>query len=390
MNTLHLSTLGMWDISPGKGRLSTYLPLKGFIQRGHSVCYITNYSCQKSENFDGITIKRIRTLYSKTHPSLHVIFFPLNFICFFIAAIRQIIKTRPHVIYSHTAETALPAFLLSRLFKTRYVMRMYGVFYSPTFKLKASYLFPRLAFSLIADVYILTDDGTNARNVALSFGIPDSKIHFLKNGIDKSWNSNTTDEILKKQIAPNNEQIILTVSRLAKWKQVDLIIKAMPGLLSLNSNVKLIIVGDGPEEHNLKYLCTRLGIPGNIYFTGALPHSDINNYISIADLFISMNALSSISNPVLEAMICGKTVIALNKGATPELIEHNVNGILVEQNEINRLPQIISAALADGAFLQRTGAAARQFILDNFMSWQERTEYEVDLIENIVNNTCGK
>ena len=48
MNILNLSSLSLWDLGKGKGRVSTYLPIKGFVDRGHNVYYITNHVSQQA------------------------------------------------------------------------------------------------------------------------------------------------------------------------------------------------------------------------------------------------------------------------------------------------------------------------------------------------------
>ena len=385
MNTLHLSNFGLWDLGHGKGRVSIYLPLKGFVDKGHSVCYITNHLTQKSENVDGVAIKRIKTPYS-IYPFSRIIMYPVTIICYLFTGIICVLKQKPDVIYAHTPETALPAFLLSKLFKTKYVLRIYGVNYQKKARFKPLSLFRRLAFKLKADLYILTNDGTFADEIALSFGVQKNKIHFLKNGINKNWSNNIPNNVLKKQITPNGEFILLSVSRLANWKQVDLIIKALPRLISLNNNVKLIIVGDGPEKEKLKKLCIDLNVAEYIEFMGALPQESIKDYMSIADVFISMNLLSSLSNPVFEALISGKPVIALNKGTTNELIENKKTGILVEEEDIEKLPEIINDILMDNQLREQIGKNAQQYMLENWPTWEERVAYEVDLIEKLSSN----
>ena len=386
MNILHLSSLPLWDLGHGKGRVSTYLPLKGFVDKGHNVYFITSNSIQKNGNIEGIVIKRIKTFGKR--PSLRIIMYPITVLCFLFVGITHALKHKPEVIYAHTTETSLPAFLLSKLFRTKYVLKLYGIGgnYPKKFRFKMSYLFLCLAFRIKADLYILTNDGTAADKVALSYGVPKDKIHFLKNGINKSWSKNVPNEVLKKQIAPNGELILLSVARLANSKQVDLIIKALPDLISLNKNVKLVIVGDGAEKEKLEQLCTDLGVLEYVIFTGALSQDCIKNYMSVTDVFISMNALSSLSNPVFEALICGKAVIALNKGTTKELIENKKNGILVEEEEIEKLSGIINDVLIDNQLQERIGKNAQKYMLEGWPSWEERVAYEVELVEKLSSN----
>ena len=384
MNILHLSGLPLWDLGHGKGRVSTYLPIKGFVDKGHSVYFITNNPKQKSESVDGIVIKRIRP--SGSRPLLKIILYPITAFGFLFTGIIHALKQKPEVIYAHTTEMSLPAFLLSKLFRAKYVLRLYGVTYQKAVRFKLSYLFLYLAFWLKSDLYILTNDGSSANEVALSFGVPKGKIHFLKNGINKSWSKNVPNEVLKKQIAPNGESILLSVSRLTNWKQVDLIIKALHGLISLNKNVKLVVVGDGPEKEKLKKICSDLDIVEYVIFTGALHHDSIESYMSVADVFINMSAWGSLNNSVFEAMICGKIVMVLNEGTTKGLIENKKTGILVEKEEIEKLPEIINNILINSQLREQIGKSAQKHMIGEWPTWEERVACEVGLIEKLNSN----
>lgn len=198
MNILNLSSLSLWDLGKGKGRVSTYLPIKGFVDRGHNVYYITNHVSQQAGCFDGITVIKAKTILTNKRQFLDIIVYPFTLLCFLYVSIKICRKHKPDVIYSHTAHLSLPAFILSKIFRAKYVLRLYGVSHVKSMRFKVSYLFLYMAFSLKSDMYILTNDGTEADKVALSFGIPQEKIYFLKNGINKEWSTYPINSNLKK------------------------------------------------------------------------------------------------------------------------------------------------------------------------------------------------
>ena len=142
--------------------------------------------------------------------------------------------------------------------------------------------------------------------------------------------------------------------------------------------------GDGPDKEKLKKLCMDLNIAEYVIFAGAQRQDDIKDYMSIADIFISMNVYGSLNNSLFEAMICGKTVIALNKGTIKELIENRKNGILVEEGEIAKLPEIMNEILMNTQLREEIGKNAQKYMLENWQSWDERVAYEVDLIEKLI------
>lgn len=386
MNILNLSSLPLWDLGKGKGRVSTFLPIKGFVDKGHKVHYISDSIMQESGIFDDISVNRIKTPFAGKRIYLRIIAYPIILIQFLYAGLKYCRKHKPNVVYAHSYDTALPAFLLAKIYKARYVLRLYGVGTKMSVRFKVSYLFLFVAFKLRADAYILTNDGTGGDKVALSYGISPMKIHFFKNGIEKEWAQNVVNTDLKKQIAPNNEKLLLSVSRLSNSKGIDFIIMALPHLIDLNKNIRLVIVGGGSEESYLKKMCQDLKISEYVIFTGALSRDKIREYMNIADVFISMNLLSSMSNPVFEAMVCGMAVVALNRGTTSELIKNGDNGILIEDEQLGELPRIINNLLENNEERKRIAENGRKTILEQWPSWEERVKKEVDLIENLVDN----
>lgn len=96
-----------------------------------------------------------------------------------------------------------------------------------------------------------------------------------------------------------------------------------------------------------------------------------------------MNEISSLSNVVLEAMSCGKCVIALDRGATRELIKDGVNGIVIKSFE--ELKDAIIKLLSDPSLIARLGLEAKKTIA-TWPSWEERTQQEIELINSLCEN----
>ena len=99
-----------------------------------------------------------------------------------------------------------------------------------------------------------------------------------------------------------------------------------------------------------------------------------------------MNALSGMNNPVFEAMICGKSVIALNTGDTKNLIKDNETGILLDPSKIGELSKVILDILRDDVKRGKIGTNAQRFMNEEWPSWDDRVNYEIDLIEKFIFN----
>ena len=389
MNTVHITTMALWDICKGSGRVSTILPLLGYIERGHNVYYLTTLSMYKNiSEEDGIRIFYIHIpfFHKLDRPIFSLLFLPIINLYFILKAFQILKKIDVDVVYAHSASLALSGNILSKIFHAKYVLRLYGIGTAYSKRFKPSSIIRRIAFLFKADSYILTDDGTHADLFAKSCKIPNEKIHFLRNGIDKNRVNDEIDNELKLKYAPNGEKLLLSVCRLSNTKCVDTVILVFSKLITICPNIKLLIVGDGSERESLIDLVNRLNINQNVCFIESLPQPEVFRYMKISDLFVAMNKESNLSNPVFEAMLNGLPIVALNSGNTSSLITNNINGILVEQNDLNSLHTRLFEILQNEPFVKELGENAQRYILSNFMSWDERVRYEVDLIEELVEN----
>lgn len=383
LRTLHISSIGIWDIEKGKGRVSTYLPLKGFVSRGHDVLFLSGYKTVHTSVEDGISIKKIHIPFSQSRPLVRFLFTPLIDLCYFTCLLRTAKRYKPDVIYAHSTDTSAPARWVSKIFGCKFIVRLYGVGRGDKGSLThfPSYFMRRRCLKLKADAFILTNDGTAADKVALRFGVPGSRIYFLKNGINKDLDIHR-DAALKNKFAPDGQKLIISVCRLEQSKQVDLIIKMMAGVAKLLPS-RLIVIGDGSQRAALEALAESLGIKESVVFLGALPQNKIYKYVCASDLFVSMNALSSMSNPVFEAAVCALPIIALDRGTTRDFIQNGYNGIVVKDEELDALPQKVCDLLSSEKECERLGRNAREYILKEWPNWEERVNNEVDIVESI-------
>lgn len=176
------------------------------------------------------------------------------------------------------------------------------------------------------------------KKVVVGWGARPSKISVIYNSFDVAKVSLNKDEC-QKQLGVSGK-VIMTIGRLADWKGFDTLIEIMPQLLTINSDFKLMIVGDGPEEANLRALAVKLNLSDQVIFTGKIEHGDIGRCYRAADYWILNSAYEGLSHVLLEALAYGLPVVVSDVGGNPEVIKHEVNGLLVGYN--NR-EQIIEA-----------------------------------------------
>jgi glycosyltransferase involved in cell wall biosynthesis len=169
-----------------------------------------------------------------------------------------------------------------------------------------------------------------------------------------------TAEGLREELGLRPEtRVVLSVGRLSKEKGHATLIRAMAELPPMSSDqVRLIIVGDGPERAPLISHCARLDLSGIVRFVGY--RRDVAPYYAIADVFVLPSFSEGSPNVLLEAMDGGVPIVATAVGGIPEMIHDREQGLLVPAGDAPAIARAIAALLNDAELGKTLGAAARQ------------------------------
>lgn len=132
----------------------------------------------------------------------------------------------------------------------------------------------------------------------------------------------------------------LTVCYLTKKKGIDVLIKAF-SIKFKGRNVLLKIGGAGIEEENLKKLSISLGIEKQVLFLGALSREDVVEHMNSCDVFVLPSRHETFGVVFIEALACGKPIIATKTGGPNEIINKD-NGVLVQIDNIDELAEAMN------------------------------------------------
>ena len=140
----------------------------------------------------------------------------------------------------------------------------------------------------------------------------------------------------------NDQQVILSIGRLSKEKAHADLIEALRRLCAANPdlNVKLLIVGDGPERDALKAAVQAQGIAERVSFAGQV--KDVQPFYAMADVFVLPSHSEGSPNVLLEAMAARVPVVATSVGGIPEIVENEKSALLVPPKD----PEALAAAIA--------------------------------------------
>ncbi len=185
------------------------------------------------------------------------------------------------------------------------------------------------------------------KDLMVDLGIPDSKISVIGNGIDSTkFYPIAKVDARKKQGVPIQQTVILSVGILEPRKGHHLLIEALHILRARGEDVPaLYIVGSGPFRKQLENLAKKFEVWESVHFVGEVPHRDLYEWYSLANLFCLASDREGWPNVLLEAMACGTPVVATNVFGVPEIVKTKDVGLLVNSRTSEALANTISEAL---------------------------------------------
>ncbi len=175
-------------------------------------------------------------------------------------------------------------------------------------------------------------------------------IEVIPNFIDPSLYRFAEDIELRAQFAEKDEVIITHISNFRKVKRVDDVIRIFKDVQQQLS-AKLLMVGDGPEIHQVKNLARELGISDKVFFLGKSKR--IEQITSISDVFLLPSETESFGLVALEAMASGVAVVSSNVGGLAEVNKDGVTGFLNDVGDIEGMIASVLTILKDKDTLAR-------------------------------------
>jgi glycosyltransferase involved in cell wall biosynthesis len=154
-------------------------------------------------------------------------------------------------------------------------------------------------------------------------------------------------------------KIIIYVGSLEERKGIKYLLKAFPIIKASVPGIKLLIVGKPlPGQNRYLNMLKRLAKDGNIIFAGGRP--DVYDIISAGDILIAPSLSEPFGRVIVEAMACGKPVVATNVGGIPEIVEEGTTGLLVPPKDEKSLAAASVKILTNKAMADSMGYAARK------------------------------
>jgi PEP-CTERM/exosortase A-associated glycosyltransferase len=207
------------------------------------------------------------------------------------------------------------------------------------------------------------------RSEIVARGIPQDKVTVIPNAVDieRFTHGIEPDERLKQNLGLAGSVVLGFIGSFYAYEGLALLLEALPRILAVDPRVRILLVGGGPQEANLKHFAATHGIGDKVVFAGRVPHNDVQRYYDLVDVLVyprlSMR-LTELVTPLkpLEAMAQGRMLVASDVGGHRELIKDGRTGVLFKAGDAGALAAKVLALLTDQPRWPRMRMAARNFV----------------------------
>ena len=174
-----------------------------------------------------------------------------------------------------------------------------------------------------------------------------------------------------KSLFNDRDIVIGTIKSLEIDYRIDLLISAFEILSKKHPELplKLLIVGGGSMEAQLKKMCEDKGITDKVKFTGRVKAEDVPVYQNMLDVYVALSGRESFGVAVIEASACGKPVVVSDASGFTEVVENGVTGIIVKRGDANAAAAAIEKIVQDKQLLALLGTAGRKRV-EKLYDWK--------------------
>ncbi|MBK7674453.1 MAG: glycosyltransferase, exosortase A system-associated [Candidatus Accumulibacter sp.] len=221
-------------------------------------------------------------------------------------------------------------------------------------------------------------------------GVQAEKVTVIPNAVDiESFVvGGEPDAALKSGLGLQDATVIGFIGSFYAYEGLDLLLDALPQIIETRPDVRLLLVGGGPQEHALKEQAARLGLTDKVVFAGRVPHAEVRRYYDLVEVLAyprhSMR-LTELVTPLkpLEAMAQGRIFAASDVGGHRELIRHGETGMLFRAGDAPALASTVLELLDKRSTWPHLRAAGRRFV-ETERNWRRSVEHYVRPFRQLV------
>jgi glycosyltransferase involved in cell wall biosynthesis len=211
-------------------------------------------------------------------------------------------------------------------------------------------------------------------------GASAERVHVLPNAIDPDrFRNPRLTQSLRARLGLESSIVIGHVGLFYRWDRLDALIEVVKSIRDRHPNMKVLLVGDGPEMENLKQTARRLGMESAAVFSGPVSRDDVPAYIDAMDICVLPDS-NAFGSPIalFEFMALGKPCVVPDLGPMRDVIEDNVTGIMFPHGDYAALGSALLRLTEDPALRMQVGTRAKQTVFERH-TWAANARFVVQL-----------
>lgn len=219
---------------------------------------------------------------------------------------------------------------------------------------------------------------------ALALGVPAERVTFIPNGVDiNTFVPHISGQAFREQLGVSPEApLVGFVGRLAWEKGPDQFIRAAAHVHRQRPEVHFALVGEGNMQDELLQMVIEMGLSECVHLAGLC--SDTSQIYPAFDLVAQTSRVEGMPFALLEAMACGRPVVAINVGGVVELVEVGTSGLLLGPGDWEGVGNAIIDLLSRPMDLTEMGRMARQRVVQSF-DLNQSVRLTADLFDRLAN-----
>jgi glycosyltransferase involved in cell wall biosynthesis len=385
---LKIAYLGIIDIAAeGAETRHVFEMCEAWNRHGHAVTlFVPNMKGEPSEKV-GVHIVKMQTFGVKRSFLLTLIY---NVISIFYL-LKQYSSERIDIVYTRQSMLEfMPLFFMKRL-GVRYVAEVNGIdseqkrlYGMAEWKIGLSEWLYGMCYGLADAIVTVTDE--IREYLVGKYPEAREKTHVVSNGANVEISRPIKKADACRELCFDSDKIYFVfVGSLKKWHGVENAILSVERLIRQDDNVRLLVIGDGPERAHLRSIVARKGLERNVAFVGKVEYSRVPLYIGTATACLALfdrerNDRTGLSPlKIFEYMACGKPVVTTDVGNLRNIIGRHKCGLIVKPGDIDAMSQALMKLVSNPELSERLGDNGREAAVRHY-SWGVISEKLLDIM----------
>lgn len=224
------------------------------------------------------------------------------------------------------------------------------------------------------------------RELRNTLQVPEDKLMVIPNGVrpeDLKPPEGTDLAAFRARYARPEEKIVFFIGRLVQEKGAQVLVEAMPKILTYYPQTRFVIAGTGPLAGALQARVRQLGVEDRVHFPGFIDDGTRNALYACADVAVFPSLYEPFGIVALEAMAAGTPMVVADSGGFSEIVVHGVNGLKAYPGDPDSLANNILTLLYDPTLAQELRAEGRRDI-ETYYGWQHLAAATAAVYEEVV------